>query len=356
MAWILNLPASTTWSLERLAAPELAGPPGLGVGHVATFDIGASRFNVIAIALYLPVIVALALSRAWRLSWAARGAALVVVFGALALHADQGALRLPLVDIGFLLVPVARPGAVGGGCRPVVTSPVRSAGGAAGVLGTLSWPGALGLLTVADGRWYMPTGTVAQLNGMHAESSVRDTADQRFHFGDSRMLPGAPTDYRDGVALLVTERGTGIEHRWCRRNAVDRSLADALDRLRPDPWRPAAPFGIRYIVVPIFDGAYPRQTPLPIPEGSRSSSLEIRWTAPHYRLFVNRSPRRRPALTGAGVGVTRAGSIVTAAAASRSAGCSPTASGAGEVTPGRRGSLTRTCRRSALRHRCAVGI
>lgn len=362
VAWILNLPASTTWSLERLAAPELAGPPGLGVGHVATFDIGASRFNVIAIALYLPVIVALALSRAWRLSWAARGAALVVVFGALALHADQGALRLPLVDIGFLLVPVAL-GLALSAAVAVASFGRDVAGGSfgwrqpAGVLGIAAVVvGVLpGLLTVADGRWYMPTGTVAQLVGseLHAESSVRDTADQRvLYLGDSRMLPGAPTDIGDGVALLVTEPEVpGIEHRWVPpRTAADRSLADALDEIASGRTRYGgrllAPFGIRYIVVPIFDGAYSTpDVPLPIPEGLTGAleaqlDLEIRWTAPHYRLFVNRSSFPVAGLlTGAGVGVTRAGSINGAA----QPGVTVSAPfgrvltdgiGAGEVTPG----------------------
>ena len=38
----------------------------------------AIRFGLLALALYVPVLAALAISRAWRLTWSARGAALVV--------------------------------------------------------------------------------------------------------------------------------------------------------------------------------------------------------------------------------------------------------------------------------------
>ena len=70
-------------------------------------DIGQARFEIAALALYVPVIVAMALARSWRLTWAARAAGLVVVFLALAVLQDRDALPFRVPDVGLLLVPVA---------------------------------------------------------------------------------------------------------------------------------------------------------------------------------------------------------------------------------------------------------
>ena len=45
------------------------------------------------LALYVPVLAALAISRAWRLTWSARGAALVIAFGGVLVLADRGVAR-----------------------------------------------------------------------------------------------------------------------------------------------------------------------------------------------------------------------------------------------------------------------
>ena len=79
-AWLLNLPWSPTWSWADTSSPVLAGPLGRGVADVASMAIGQARFEVAALALYLPVLVALAVARSWRLTWAARAAGLVIVF------------------------------------------------------------------------------------------------------------------------------------------------------------------------------------------------------------------------------------------------------------------------------------
>ena len=103
----LNLPWASTWSWDDLAAAPLAGPLGRGVLDTATMAVGQSQFEVLALALYLPVLAALALSRAWRLTWAARAAGLIVVFLGLAVLQDRDALPFAVPDAGLLLVPVA---------------------------------------------------------------------------------------------------------------------------------------------------------------------------------------------------------------------------------------------------------
>ena len=52
-------------------------------------------------------VAAIALARAWRLTWAVRAAMMVVGFGALAILADRDALPFRGPEAGVLLVPVA---------------------------------------------------------------------------------------------------------------------------------------------------------------------------------------------------------------------------------------------------------
>ena len=59
-AFVLNLPWSLTWSWDDLVAPTLAGAPGRGLVDVASMAIGQARLEVLALALYVPVLIALA--------------------------------------------------------------------------------------------------------------------------------------------------------------------------------------------------------------------------------------------------------------------------------------------------------
>ncbi len=107
IGWVLNLPAATTWSWNDLTAVPLAGAPGRGLDEVASMNIGRARLSLLTLALYVPVITGLVLSRAWRLTWAGRAAGLVVTFGVLAVLQDRDALPFRVPEVGILLVPVA---------------------------------------------------------------------------------------------------------------------------------------------------------------------------------------------------------------------------------------------------------
>ena len=117
LAWLLNLPWSPTWSWADLTAPPLAGATGRGALDVATMAIGGGRLEILALALYVPVLVALAVGRAWRLTWAARAAGLILVFLGLAVLQDRDDLPFAVPDVGVLLVPVALGPGPGGGLR-----------------------------------------------------------------------------------------------------------------------------------------------------------------------------------------------------------------------------------------------
>ncbi len=141
-AWLLNLPWSATWSWDDLVAPTLAGAPGRGLSEVASMAIGRGRFSVLSLTLYVPVLIALLVGRAWRLTWAARASGLVVVFLGLAVLQDRDALPFRAPEIGVLLVPV--------GLGLAISAAASIAAFGNDVAGrTFGWRQPLGLLGIA---------------------------------------------------------------------------------------------------------------------------------------------------------------------------------------------------------------
>ena len=221
-AWLLNLPWSPTWSWADTSSPVLPGPLGRGVVDVASMSIGQARFEVAALALYLPVLVALAVARSWRLTWAARAAGLVIVFLALAVLQDRDALPFRVPDVGLLLVPVALGLALSAGAVVAAfghdvagrrfgwRQPVAVVSIAAVVFGVL--PAAL---TIADGSWFMPsTGLVEAVEApMFTADEVGDY--RVLYLGDPRLIP-FPSDELDGdVSMaLVDDGGADLGDRW----------------------------------------------------------------------------------------------------------------------------------------------
>src|SRR5204863_7169124 len=86
----------------------------LGIARLGRFEIGPMTWSVLAIAFAVPLMVAVLISRGWRLTWAARCGALVLGFGMLTLIGDRGGLALP--EPGALLVPVAVGLAIAAAC------------------------------------------------------------------------------------------------------------------------------------------------------------------------------------------------------------------------------------------------
>ncbi len=164
------MPASTSWSWNDLTAVPLAGAPGRGLSDVASMDIGRARLGLLALALYVPVVTGLLLSRAWRLTWAGRAAGLVVTFGVLAVLQDRDALPLRVPEVGILLVPVALGLAIAAACA-VASFASDVAGGTFGwrqPLGVLSIAAVLcglfpALLTVTNGSWFAARTTMMTL-------------------------------------------------------------------------------------------------------------------------------------------------------------------------------------------------
>jgi GT2 family glycosyltransferase len=289
LAFVLNLPWSTTWSWDELVAPSLAGAAGRGVVDVSSMAVGRSRFEVLALALYAPVLVALLVARAWRLTWAARAAGLVVVFLGLAVLQDRDALPLRLPEVGILLAPV--------GLGLALAAAASTAAFGQDVAGrTFGWRQPLGLLglgavvvgsipalfAVTDGAWYAPRTSLVdavQAPLPAADELVpggsRPVGDYRtLYIGDPRLIPFPSQELGDGVAIALVDDGPAdLRDRWpVADQAADDALHAALDQIATAGTRRGgrllAPFGIRSIVVPVVNGVESTaESPLPIPGG-----------------------------------------------------------------------------------------
>ncbi|CAN5592665.1 glycosyltransferase [soil metagenome] len=308
IAWLLNVPASPRWSWSDLTAVPLAGPRGRGLTDVAAMNIGLARLGILALALYVPVITGLVLCRAWRLTWAARAAGLVLAFGPLAVLQDRDVLPWSVPDVGVLLVPVALGLSLSAACA--------LASFAADVAGrSFGWRQPLGLLSIAavvcgvvpslltltDGSWFAPRTTLAELVAPQVPADP-DFGDFRvLYLGDPRVLPGVPRDLGGGIALTVTGPGApDIRSRWAApESAATGQLMVALDDIAANATqrggRLLAPFGIRYVVVPLIDGAGSTENdPIDPPSGLLGAlgsqlDLALRYSPTGFAVFENTS-------------------------------------------------------------------
>lgn len=287
IAAALNIPWITSWSWADLVGPAPIGDPGRGLAELAAFEIGPTDFAYLGLALYLPVLAAVLLGRAWRLTWAVRSAALVMVFGALAVFADSGSLPMAAPEAGVLLAPVAVGLAVSAAAALAAfdldvrggnfgwRQPLGLLASAAVVVGL-----APGLYSIGDGSWSAPRTTLANLidrtlPDVEADSDAGDY--NVLVLGDARILPLPGIEYRGGVSYnVVSDDGLDVRDRWAAPSTRgDDAIVDALDQIAAGSTQRAgrllAPLGIRFVVVPKFDGvistpAAPLELPLGLAE------------------------------------------------------------------------------------------
>jgi GT2 family glycosyltransferase len=359
VAWILNLPWATSWSWDDLVAPSLAGAPGRGLADVAAMSIGRGRFTALSLALYVPVLIALLVGRAWRLTWAARAAGMVVVFLLLAMLQDVDSLPFRVPDIGLLLVPV---------CLGVAISAAAAfaAFGEDIAERTFGWRQPLGLLgvvaviigvapalfTLTDGAWYAPRASLTEAVEvpLPPASSIGDY--RVLYLGDPRLIPFPSDDLGNGVAMAVVDDDrSDLRDRWpVADQAADGALRDAVRQIAAGATRRAgrllAPFGIRFVVVPLIDGAASTTSDqLPVP-GGLVESLEAQLdlvrppAPPSYLRFDNESAMPLTAqLTGPLADASKATSVDVLAGVDTSTATAlfpqvdQTRSATGEVNP-----------------------
>ncbi len=308
VAIVLNLPWIATLvgdgGMTAILGPAGAEAPDRGLLDIAVFGLDGRAISVLAAALYLPLLASSLLARGWRLTWAARGASLVVVFGALAVLSDTGKGPIRLPDASILLAPVACGLAL---CAAATMAAFEQdvRGGhfgwrqPLGILGAVAVAVSLvpGIVAAADGRWSMPKSSL--VDGLALRADPPDGDYRVLFVGDPDLMPVAPWTLAGGMAYAVVDDGPiTIAESWAGRPvAAEAAIADVLtsiaDGATTRGGRLLAPLAIRYVVVPRIDGIVSTaQEPRPLPVGLEDAlddqlDLQRLFSAPSFVLYEN---------------------------------------------------------------------
>ncbi len=308
LATVLNLPWSASWDWTSMVPATVAGAEGRGLVSVLGLSVDDRSFVVMALGLYVALVVALAVTRAWRLTWAVRAGALVLVFGAAAVFADRGDLPVRPPDLALLLVPVVLGLALAAG--------VLAGSFGEDVLGRqFGWRQPLtlvaniavivalvpALVAVGNGAWNVPRASLSNLLAAQLPADPIEGDYRTLFIGDPRVLPVPSREYRDGVAYaLVDDDRLNFTNRWAAPvTGVDERVREVLDSLSAGSTlragRQLASLGVRFVVVPEIDGVGSTTArPRPIPAGlddrlNAQLDLARAFGAPNVSVYVNRS-------------------------------------------------------------------
>jgi GT2 family glycosyltransferase len=305
-SWFLLLPWSSTWSIETLTGAGFDGVAGRG--FLAAVSFGDGRWVGLSVALYLAVLTAVMITRAWRLTWSVRGALLTVPSLALVVLADRGvgAHIIPAREI--LLVPallgvaIAAAGVIGGFGSDVLTrvfswrQPLVIAAQLGLVIGLIP-----GVIAIGDGEWDMPSDPIAELAASQFPPRSDLGSYRVLWVGDPRVLPIPATPYAEGIGFAVSDAGPmGVTEAFPTvRGPAGERIHEVLDLLAIGSTarvgRLLAPLGVRYVVVPLADGIESSVAdPLPTPAGlleALAAQLDIGavQSPPTIEVFVNRA-------------------------------------------------------------------
>ncbi|MGA0863673.1 MAG: glycosyltransferase [Ilumatobacteraceae bacterium] len=306
---VLNLPWTATYVRtgwwESITGAPVEGGRDLGLVGLVRFGVGSSMISVVGVALYAVVVGSLLVVRGARYAWAVRGAMLVVVGLLVALLDDSAILPVHLPEPAVMLTMVA-----------LGVSICAATMGASLVLdvrrGRFSWRQPLGVLIAAaftvglvsplvnavDGRWNQTEVSLAQL----LEQLPDDTEEGGYRtlsIGDARVLPGSPTYFGWGISWSVTNgRNARLAEQWefSPTRATEAARVAMFGIVRGQTGRAGrllAPLGVRYIVVPVVDGAASRRDDvIDAPRGlvealARQLDLRRRYASPDLVIFEN---------------------------------------------------------------------
>lgn len=278
LPWAFSLFGHDGWT--SIVGVPVTTSRSLGIGTLTRFLDNSAGPSIIVVALFLPVLAAPLVAQAWRFTWSIRAALLVAGFGALAVTDDRGLLPFRMPEPGVLLVPVAIGVALAAATLAAAfqddvlgghfgwRQPLGLISGVAVVIGVVP-----GLITVSDGQWGMPHRTLAtvltQLPTNPPEGDYRV-----LWIGDPRAIPVAAYTYQPGIGYAITDDGPiTVENHWAGRpSSVEKEIAASLrqmaDGVTLRGGRLLAQFGIRYVIVPVADGANGTiDRPLPTPNG-----------------------------------------------------------------------------------------
>jgi GT2 family glycosyltransferase len=283
LALIVHLP----WTVElfrggwsaSLGVDAIAAE-GVGWWKILSFDVGAIPTGGLGVVLLAPVAFAPLIARGPRFAWALRGGLLTGVFMWLAVLSDRGSLDWPLPAVSVLLVPAAVGAAISAGALvEAFDHDVR--GGSFGFRQPLAIVALLatfvglapGVLAITDGRWRTPRLTLQSALVQLRENP--EEGDYRVLWvGDPRLMPVASWEYQPGLAYAITDDGPlSVDNFWTNGpTSADEGVAEVLRAIASQTTlrsgRLLAPYGVRYIVVPVADDAIsPSSRPEPLPDG-----------------------------------------------------------------------------------------
>ncbi len=305
---LLNLPWALEWTWTDVVGAQHDGSTGRSLPEIASLAPSTDRFAVLGVALFLPLIAAVAIARAWRFTWAVRGAGLVLGFGTLLVLGERGSLTLSLPPSSLLAVPVALGLALG--------AAALAGGFGSDVLGRgFGWRQPLAIVanlsiviglvpaavSIGDGAWNTPETPLPRLLAAQLPEDPTVGDYRVLYVGDPRVLPVPGREYQDGIAYAVVDSGTlEFTDRFLvpgtrADDAVERALNLISQGSTLRAGRILAPLGIRYVVVPKTDGvASTVADPLPLAEGllaAFENQLDIGavYGPPSLELYVNQA-------------------------------------------------------------------
>ena len=308
VAFVLNMPWSLDWTWSTLVGPEQARPTGRTLAEMSTLAPTTDRFALLSISLYLPMLAAVAISRAWRLTWSVRAGALVVGFGSLAVLSERGSIDMALPATPLLAAPVAlglalSGAAIAGGFGSDV---LRRGFGWRQPIGLLANAGiVVGLIpavvAIGNGAWHTPETPMVRL--LETQLPLDPVAgDYRvLYLGDPKVIPVVDGEFADGIAYGVTDAGEldftdrFIRPRSMAHDALERALGLIADGSTLRAGRILAPLGVRYVVVPKTDGVVSTvDDPIPVASGlvpALQNQLDLGsvYGPPTLEIFVNQA-------------------------------------------------------------------
>lgn len=360
---VLHLP----WSLSFLDADGWTsivggserGSGDRGIWSLLRFDVGPAALSGLVIVAYVSMIIALFVARSTRLVGAMTAVSVSLVFLMAAVARDTGTWWLP--EVGVLLAPVGFGLAIGAGTL-YASFHLDVRGGRFGWRQPLSVVGLVSLVVgvvpaaavAIDGGWEQPSTTfVRQLDELLVDPMV-DGDYRALVIGDPELVPGADRFFADGIAYSLVDAGRfDLDETWSSPGQVEERVVGGVlesmaSRSTARAGRLMAPFGIRYVVVPIVDRVRSTSSsPRPVPSGlieALREQLDLRAVYSPASMVVFENQQWVPITAMLGV---------SAATASRSGGASSLArTEFGESRP----ALTGTTSWSTPSERVGAGL
>lgn len=259
------------WSADVLRAGQwsaITGPAGPGAEGPRAMDLlrmstGPLLAGPLPLLLLLAALLPLMTGRSWRVTWAARCWAVALVCFVVAFVSGRGWLGLtpldPAVLLPFAAAPVALAIALGAAAFEVDLQgfsfgwrQLASLGAAASVA-VACLPMLIG---VHSGRWGAPSRSHADVLSWMPDKAA-DGAFRVLWVGDPAALPLTGWRLEDGLAFATSRNGppTAADQWAGPERGVDDLLAGPVRSARRDGLvdlgHRLAPFGVRYVVVPL---------------------------------------------------------------------------------------------------------